>query len=184
MTSLPVHKQMRITSKRSEIDSNFINLTGLNRGRAFRIRHFYFSMTSSYSRNDDDVISGLHKKPYSKETTTGTQKVSYNTNRKSHTGFQVVSVSTLYDVTRWRCKQWRHFRFINKCENILNEVMQTDYFGILHIHFSVRPSNVRNILSSFCLINLFNVGLLIANRISYTGFHIVSVATRTMTLSF
>ena len=75
MTSLPVHKQMRITSKRSEIDSNFINLTGLNRGRAFRIRHFYFSMTSSYSRNDDDVISGLHKKPYSKETTTGTQKV-------------------------------------------------------------------------------------------------------------
>jgi len=34
------------------------------------------SMTSSYGRNGDDVISGLHKKPHNMETASDTPKLS------------------------------------------------------------------------------------------------------------
>ena len=47
-----------------------------SQGRAFRIRHFYFSVTSSSGQYGDDVISGLHKKPHNSTMVLDRQKIS------------------------------------------------------------------------------------------------------------
>ena len=59
MTKFPVHEEMLITWKRSQIGKKFQLMSIGNQGRSFRIRHFYLCRAPPIGRNRDFTISGL-----------------------------------------------------------------------------------------------------------------------------
>jgi hypothetical protein len=67
MTSLPVHKERLITLKRCVLFEKFQLIAILNRGRSFRIRHFYLPVAPPSGRKRDYSISGLLKSPIARK---------------------------------------------------------------------------------------------------------------------